>query len=797
MKISYNWIKELVACDVPVEQLVATLTSIGIEVASVQTIAIPKGIIVARIQETKKHPNADKLTLCTVDVAGSEPLAIVCGAPNVVTGMTVPLATIGTKISDDFTISKAKIRGVESFGMLCSERELGLSDNHDGILSLPSQYTLGVALGEYIPDDAVIEVELTANRGDCLSVLGIAREIAAALKKELEIPALMPQQSGEPVSEAITVSIEDEQRCPRYTGRLIKGVTIKQSPEWLKQRLARVGQRSINNIVDITNYINLLFGQPLHAFDYQTIACRKIIVKKALSGQKFITLDGIERTLHEEDLLICDGEKPTAIGGVMGGLHSGISETTTDVFLECAFFDPVTVRKTSKRLDLSTDASYRFERGVDREQGLIDALNTATALMQQLGGGTVASGMIDVYPKHFVPRQIRLRVAQVKRILGIEISPSTIIEILTSLQMTCTQESPQSLLCSIPSFRHDCTQEIDLIEEIGRMHGYDSIPASLTASLQLQPQSRDTEQVYTKLRATCAGLGFNETVTASMISKAMCEILTPAIPAVKLANPLTPELSHLRPTLAASLLNVIVHNNNRKNKNNRLFELSRTFCSSGCGSMPIEKQILAIAMEGDFIPKSWNSEAIPVTFYIFKGIVESVLSSIGITGLSMQKVIQPAESLYTHEAAEVSHRLLQGHFGRLRPAILKVFDLKTAVFYGEIDLTQLVQTARATPVYTELARFPAVERDFAFVMKEEMQAATVASHIVSVSNLVRSVEPFDVYQGEKIQQGYKSIAFSVRLASNERTLTDADADTVSRAIIETVKQKFGITLRQQ
>jgi phenylalanyl-tRNA synthetase beta chain len=505
MRVVYSWLKDFVDIDVPVNELADALTSAGLEVASIEQYHIPDGVKVARVIHTEKHPNADRLSVCKVDAGEQEPLTIVCGAPNVRSGMTAALATIGTVLGEDFQIKKSKIRGIESCGMLCSEQELGLSNDHDGIMDLPSDFKVGEPLSTYYKDDAVIEIEITPDRGDCLSILGVAREVSARFGLPLKNIAKKPVETeGLCIEDYISVSIEAADRCPRYCGRLIKGVQIKPSPLWMQRRLTLGGIRPINNVVDVTNYILLQYGQPMHAFDYSSLRQKKIIVKKAGKRLSFSTLDDIERELISEDLLICDGDRPVALAGIMGGAGSEILDSTTDVFLECAFFEQIGIRKTSKRLGLSTDSSYRFERGVDPDNGLIDAIDTAAQLILETAGGQIASGRIDEYPKPFSPRTINIRPSKTSKVLGVKFNSEQIFSILSSLGFKCTVQSPDQISCVVPLFRHDITIEEDLIEEIGRMYGYDNIVPSETAPVYLNMGLPLTERISDKLREALA-----------------------------------------------------------------------------------------------------------------------------------------------------------------------------------------------------------------------------------------------------------------------------------------------------
>jgi phenylalanyl-tRNA synthetase beta chain len=797
MKIVYSWLKEIVNATVPAQELADALTGAGLEVASVQHIRVPAKVIVARVLETVRHPNADKLTVCKVDAGGPEPLTIVCGAPNTKAGMLSPCATIGAVLGPDMTVKKAKIRGVESSGMLCSERELGLSEDHSGIMSLPAHYKIGEELSVYYPEDAVIEIEITPSRGDCLSVIGVAREVAARYHVPINTIAVRPEeQRNDSVASAISVTIEDVTGCPRYAGRLVRGVTIKPSPEWMQRRLTLAGLRPINNVVDITNYLMLQYGQPMHAFDYSLIADRKIIVRTAGRRQVFTTLDGTQRELGADDLLICDGERPVALAGIMGGAGSEISEQTRDVFLECAFFGPAGIRKTSKRLRLSTDASYRFERGVDPESGLIDALDSAAGLIVKCGGGNVASGRIDVYPGRFAPRAIALRPSRVSKVLGHAIPAEQITGFLTSLGLVCGQKGADLLHCTVPLFRHDLVIEEDLIEEVGRLYGYDAIPDARFAPVLLSRELTETEHAADTIRHALAYSGFNEIVTNSMTSEKLRALCTPDRKPVTILNPLSPDMAQMRTTLAGTMLEALRHNLNRKNCNNKFFEVGRTYELLPSGKFR-ERDVAGILLEGNWVPAAWNTAGIPCDFYIVKGIIDNLgahcgVPSPGISPLNAESV--PA--MFENEAASVTlGKSMQGVTGRIARKVLDYFDIKTAVYYAEIDTTDFLSAPQTQPSYKTLPKFPAMERDFCFVMPEQLSAQTVAGEMYKLSPLVEEVRPFDLYRGDKLGAGLKSIAFGLNLRSNEKTLTDKDVEALCAKLVMTMQEKFGAKLR--
>ena len=796
MKIVYSWLKDVVDIDIPAEELAEALTGVGLEVASVQHIRVPAKVIVAKILEVAKHPNADRLSVCKVEAGGDAPLTIVCGAPNVQAGMIAPLATEGAVLGPDMTVKKTKIRGVESFGMLCSERELGLSDNHAGILSLPSHFKIGDELSVYYPEDAVIEIELTPSRGDCLSVVGVAREVAARYGLPLKETAMRPDEFvDDPVSAAISVEIKAPEACPRYAGKLVRGITIAPSPEWMQRRLTLAGLRPINNVVDVTNYLLVQYGQPMHAFDYTLLHGRSIVVKKAGESFTFKTLDNAQRNLVAEDLLICDADRPVALAGIMGGAGSEISEKTTEVFLECAFFDQTGIRKTSKRLGLSSDSSYRFERGVDPDAGLIDALDTAASLIAKLGNGKVASGRIDVYPKKLEPRTIKIRPSRASKLLGREFSNEQITGFLSSLGLACVQEGADLIQCTIPLFRHDLALEEDLVEEVGRLYGFDAIPAAEYTPTSLYHQMPDEEYASDTLRQALAYSGLNEIMTNSMTSEKRRALLTPDKQPIVLLNPLSPDMAQMRTTLAANILEVLAYNLNRKNFNNKFFEIGKTYEQLPSGEIS-ETDVLGILIEGNWLESSWNTPSLPSDPYVVKGVLDAFAAHIG---MSSRLTIVPNSTLpalFDREAASVNiGSQLRGIMGKIAPKAREYYGIKTDVYYIELEIADFLKAPRNQVQYKPLPKFPALERDFCFVMPESLSAASISHEIYLISPLVEDVRPFDLYRGEKLGVGTKSITFSVKLRSNERTLTDTEAEGIGSAIVATMGTKFEVKLR--
>ena len=795
MKIVYSWLKELVDITVSATECADALTSAGLEVAGVQSIRVPSNIKVSKLLNIAKHPNADRLTVCTVDAGGASPLTIVCGAPNVKEGMLAPLAVEGAVLGPEFTVKRTKLRGVDSFGMLCSERELGLSDVHSGIMSLPEHYAVGKELSDYYPDDAVIEIEILPSRGDCLSMLGVAREVAARFGLLLNDTAIRPIEAmNDPINKAIVVDVIDGNACPRYAGRLVRGISIKPSPEWMQRRLTLAGLRPINNIVDITNYLLLHFGQPMHAFDYHRITGRNIIVKRAGETQLFITLDATERALISEDLLIGDHERPVALAGIMGGAGSEISPSTTDVFIECAFFDPVTIRRTSKRLGLSSDSSYRFERGVDPDKGLIDALDTAASLMQQLGGGTVAAGRIDVLAHPLVYRTINIRPSRAGSILGQQFSLEKIVHHLSSMGCACEKKNDDSIQCAVPLFRHDLVIEEDLIEEVGRLHGYDTLPAADHAWIPLDAGSGDAESAGDLLRCTLAYAGFNEVMTNSLTSEKITSLLSPDIRPVVLLNPPSPEMAALRTTLAATMLETLAYNCNRKNDHNKLFEIGKKYEQLPSGETR-ERDLLGILIEGDWMPASWQGPAVPTDFYTVKGILSTLADATSVKDLSITP-ISAATPLFISESITFSiGPTIIGIAGKLSDPVKQLFNLKTNVYFIECDISDFLLAPVIKPRFASLPKFPASLRDFCFVIPDTLLAGAIADEIRSISPLVEAITPFDLYWGDKLGPGLKSVAYSVQFRSNDTTLTEQEIDPLCTAIIQTMERKFGAKLR--
>lgn len=794
MKISINWLKEYVEFDLSIEEIVHQLTMAGLEVEAVHQLKPTfQGVVAGDVIKKEKHPNADKLSVCQVDI-GSEVLNIVCGAPNVAAGQRVPVATVGAELKDGFKIKPVKLRGIESFGMICSERELDLSESHTGIMVLdPDQFTLGTDVAQFlVPEDTVLEVNVTPNRPDCLSHIGVARELAAISGTKLKKPVAQFTESHEDMTQYISIKIEDPNACPRYIGKLIKNVKIGPSPDWMKNRLEAVGVRSINNVVDITNYVLMETGQPLHAFDYDKLENKKIIIRKAKEGESFTSLDDKTHILKCNDLLICDGPKGVALAGIMGGANSEVSENTVNIFLESAYFDAMTIRKSAKRLGMSTEASQRFERGADPENTVF-AANRAAQLFQKYAEGEIAKNLIDVYPEVIDKEIVTLRLLRIPKVLGIEIPKEKIIEMLESIELEVKDENPLSV--TIPTNRPDLTREIDLIEEIVRLYGYDNIPPKVDTTFTLQ-SNVDKELIFVEnLRDLMVGLGYREIWTASFTSKKYLDILAPESEAVEVKNPLSPDAAFMRTTLATGVLDSVRWNHNRGNKNLQLFEIGKQFIKKDT-SLPEESVILMGALSGNaFNTNHWREKARQMDFYDVKGLVEALLNQLHISQFGWIK--EPVHLLNKQSSLclTVNNETI-GWIGEVSASISKFFDLNDGVFIFQLDVDKLSNHLPERTKYQPIVKYPSVKRDLALLVDEDVLVQDLHSIIKEKGGrLLIQTEVFDFYHGEQIPAGKKSIAFSLSFQSSEKTLTEDEIDPVIQSIVKALESKFDASLR--
>ncbi|MDY0268203.1 phenylalanine--tRNA ligase subunit beta [Trichloromonas sp.] len=801
MIVTYNWLKEYVDFDFTPEELAHRLTMAGLEVDALEKMGAGlDSVIVARLASVEAHPEADRLTLCQVET-GQETVQVVCGAKNHRTGDLVALAQVGSILPGDFAIKKSKIRGVVSMGMLCSEKELGLSEESAGIIILPPGLPLGQPVFEALGlKDVRFELGLTPNRPDCLSVVGVAREVAAMAGRPLKRPAPRVIEEGSSIETATSVTIDDPQRCPRYAARLIKGVKIGPSPEWMIRRLESVGMRSINNVVDVTNFVLLELGHPLHAFDFNLLREGRIVVKSAGEGEVFTTLDSQSRELKAADLTICDGQGAVALAGIMGGENSEIKSETTDVLLESAYFDPTTIRRTSKRLGIHTESSHRFERGADVDMVPL-ALDRAAALIQELAGGTVARGRIDVYPRVLPKITLPLAVARVNAVLGLELTAATLKELLEAIGFVARIEGHQGLRVEVPSFRPDVEREIDLIEEIARLNGYDRIPVTMPNGTLVSHQTSPHLQQVRRVRDYLVGAGFSEMINYSFIAESAWDRIgltsdDSRRKTVKVLNPLTEEQAVMRTSLVPSVLTSVAGNLAYRNSDPRLFELRPVFQVVDHQELPHEPLRLTVAFCGRRAPEGWAQERDQVDFYDLKGLAEGLL---GLFALPEPTWDPHFWEPYLHPGKSCALRCdgaLLGSLGEVHPSVLREFDIDEPVYLLDLDLATLFQQALGHPGFRPLSRYPDVYRDSAFLVDEEIPAAQVFSVLGEIKNKsIEEITLFDVYRGAGVPAGKKSLAIRVRYRSLEKTLTDEEIQGIHGKLVRTLEKNLGAEIR--
>jgi phenylalanyl-tRNA synthetase beta chain len=801
MKISLSWLGEFIPVDASPEG-VATLTSkltmLGFEVESVERIQRGlQGVVAARVEALEPHPNADRLRLVTVDY-GQGRMTLVCGAPNVALGMTVPLARVGALLPglDNQPLKKARIRGVDSEGMLCSEVELGLSDDHSGLKELdPAHWQPGDPLSrDFGLEDVVLDLEITQNRGDAFSILGIARDLAALDGLSLSRPALAsaPAASGD---RRATVEIDATcGGCTRYLAQLMEGVTVGPSPRWLVNRLEAVGLRSINTVVDATNYVMWELGHPLHAFDLRQVKGQRIQVRFARPGESFTTLDGVERVLDGEHTLICDAERAVALGGVMGGLNSGVEADTTELLLECAAFDPVNIRMGARRAGIASDSSRRFERGVDTEDGQA-VLERLSSLIAHLAGGRVAGGIAQAHsrPRHL--EKIRLRPARCQSVLGLQLDTSRMVRHLEALGAVCEQQGDGSLLVAPPSWRFDLEREIDLIEEVVRLEGYGAVAEAPVARVPLGQRANPRRELADRLRQAMVGLGFRQVMSYSMVSPSLLERVMGDRPALRIRNPLAEELSALRTSLLPSLVECAVYNLNRRAGTLRLFELDREFhphpqSETGCR----EPLHLACVMGGLRRPASWQGAAEPMAFHDLREAVLALLKAIHLEGARLLPYLDSVFSANSL-AIQVDERQL-GVFGQLDPRLCENMGTEEALFALDLDVEALLQAGAGLPRYRAFSRQPSVWRDVNLLCDASSQAGAVADTLLEAGQpLLKQVQLVDLYQGQGVPEGQVSRSYRLWFNDAERSLNDGDVDPVMERLLKEADSRHGARLR--
>ncbi len=801
MRFTLSWLKEYVDFDVPPDELAERLTTSGLEVESLEYLGKDlEEIVVAEILKIQPHPNAKKLVICDVS-DGTRSYKIVCGARNMEVNDKVALARPGTnlprsgKFPEGVKIETTTIRGELSEGMLCSEVELGLGDDHEGILILPEISRVGTSIVSPLGlDDVVLEVGVTPNRPDCLSVIGIAREVAAVFGSELRYPKFQLVEEGEDIHKMASVDVLDSAGCPRYSCRVITDLKIAPSPPWLKTRLENCGIRSINNVVDITNFVLLEWGQPLHAFDYDFIEGKKIIVRSADEGEVLQTLDGLERVLTNEDLVISDASRPVALAGVMGGASTEVSDATKNVLLESAFFNPQRIRKTSRRTNLKSESSYRFERQVD-VNGVVKALNRASELMRELAGGKVSRDIVDVYPSPVSGKRIKLSTNGLNSLLGTALKPDEIRGILERLDIEGKTTKGKELSFTIPTFRVDISREVDLIEEFARLYGYGRIPTTLPSVVMTTEASKKKKIIEGRIKEILTSYGFLEVINYSFDDPEYLALFNPAQP-LRILNPLSNEGSALRTSLFPGLMRNVSLNLNRQTDNIKIFEIGRVYIPQGNG-LPKEITKLVVASTGERQQELWEKS--DIDFYDLKGVLERLfeLHSL-LTGVRFEQTTQVG-FLHPGKSSKVLIRDEEiGVLGQLHPEISEKLDISQGVYVFEIDLDKLATFYAGERLqFRRIPRFPSVRRDIAIVVDEELPVGDIVGEIKRLeSSLIEDVSVFDVFKGGSVEKGKKSVAISMILRAAEKTLTDEDVNQLQTRALKTLNLAFGAELRK-
>ena len=821
MNISYNWLKEYIDLDLTPQETADALTSLGLETGSVEKVESIKGglqgLVIGEVLTCVEHPDSDHLHITTVNLGdGNQPSQIVCGAPNVAAGQHVIVATLGTKLYDgdkEFVIKKSKIRGVESFGMICAEDEIGVGTSHDGIIVLPADTVPGTPAREYynITDDYMLEVDLTPNRIDAASHYGVARDLAAWLalqgkKANLRLPQT-DSYKADRTDGAIEVTVENTEACPRYSGVTIRNIKVAESPKWLKDYLTAAGQRPINNIVDITNFVLLAFNQPLHCFDLAKVKGGKVVVRTVPEGTKFVTLDEVERTLTDHDLMICNAEEPMCIGGVFGGLDSGVTETTTDVFIESAYFNPTWVRKTARRQGLNTDSSFRFERGIDPNT-TVKFLKIAATLIKELAGGEICGEIVDIKSQDFPPFPVTLRYEYVDNLIGKKIGNDTIKNILKSLEIEITDESADELQLLIPTYRVDVQRPCDVVEDILRVYGYNNVEfgETLHSSLSYKGETDVKQHMQTLISEQLTAAGFNEILNNSLTAVSYYEgsEIYPIGNCVKLLNLLSSDLGVMRQTLLYGGLESISHNINHKSGNLRFYEFGNvySFDPAADGSTKLlapysEHTSMGIWMSGNNHDANWNEPQRRLTVYDLKAVVDNIFARIG---LDQKEIVTEQSSSEIFSASlTFKHRTGKtlGELGIIKATVRKKFDIDQDVFFAQFNWDALVKmTQKRSVTFTDLPKTQPVKRDLALLIDKNVTFAQIEQVVrQSERKLLRNVTLFDVYEGKNLEEGKKSYAISITLQDDEKTLQDKQIDTTMNKIIANLQKQLDAKLR--
>ena len=799
MKISYKWLQQFIKTSKTPEELSLILTNIGLEVESLDKVqTVPgglEGLVIGFVKDCQQHPNADRLKVTRVDIGIGEDIQIVCGANNVAAGQKVVVAPVNTTVypttGEPFKINKSKIRGEVSEGMICAEDEIGLGHDHDGIMELNVDAKIGSLAKDYfnLQDDFVFEIGLTPNRADAASHLGVARDLAAYLK----IPVIMPDLSGFKVQNQdlnIQVVVEDTEASPRYTSLTISGISVKESPDWLKDRLNAIGVRPINNVVDVTNFVLHELGQPLHAFDADAITGNKVLVKKLADGKLFRTLDDVERKLSADDLMICNAEEPMCIAGVFGGLSSGVKQSTSNVFLESAWFNPVSVRKTSKRHGLKTDASFRFERGTDPDM-TVAAIKRAAILIQELAGGQISSEISDSYPVRANPFPVDISFKNVSRLIGKIISADEIRDTLSGLGIKITSEDSEGMKLEVPAYKVDVTREVDIIEEVLRIHGYDNveIPTQIRASLNTTVKP-DKEVLQNQIAELLSANGFFE-----ILSNSLTKLSYSAEPerAVKILNPLSNDLDVMRQSLLFSGLEAIAYNQNRRNSDLKFYEFGKVYNLDQENYK--ENQRFSIFLTGSKNSEGWNSKSGKADFYNLKAAVDLIINKLNIKGIST------SETTNTHFSSGISYRKGEKiivEFGVVSKKSSNKLDISAEVFFADFDWDQIMRSVRNNKIsYAEVSKFPSVRRDLSMLLSKDISFEQLKQIAYKTEKgLLKEVNVFDVYVGDKLPEGKKSYALSFLLQDDEKTLTDKQIDAIMQKLILNFEKQVGAEIRK-
>ena len=821
MNISYNWLKKYLDFNLTPDELAAALTSIGLETGSVEEVESIRGglrgIVIGKVLTCVEHPNSDHLHITTVDLGDGAETQIVCGAPNVAAGQTVVVATVGTTLYDgdkEFAIKKSKIRGVESFGMICAEDEIGVGSSHDGIIVITDDVKPGTPAAEYygLTSDWLLEVDLTPNRIDAASHYGVARDLSAWMAAHTEAAQLhRPSTDAFALDKpdgGITVRVENTDACPRYCGVTVRGVTVKESPKWLKDALSTIGLRPINNIVDITNYLLHAIGQPLHCFDVAKIAGGEVVVKNAREGEKFVTLDGIEHTLDSRDLMICNAEVPMCIAGVFGGLDSGVTESATDIFLESAYFNPTSVRKTARRHGLNTDASFRYERGVDPNNTLY-VLRLAALMVKELAGGEICGPLTDIYPSVIEPARVDLGFDYLNALVGKEIPADTVVSILKSLEMNLLEVTDRNVVMDVPTYRVDVTRPCDVVEDVLRIYGYNNVEISDSVRSALSSQTfEDRDNALRNLvsEQLCAE-GFNEILNNSLTAEAYYNELPdyPADHCVKLLNPLSNDLNVMRQTLLFGGLESLAHNINRKMADLRMFEFGNVYFFNPAAESTADRVLapysessrLALWMTGALRPGNWVRKEEEATVYDLKAVVANIFARLGISQAEIR--LSASQSCLYAAGLDIATRSGKalGSLGILSKKIAARLDIKQPVVYCELDWHALVNLSiRKKVSYSPLARTMPVKRDLALLLDKSVSMEQVEATVrESERRLLKDVTLFDVYEGKNLPEGKKSYAIALTLQDDEKTLQDKQIEAVMSKVIANLTKKLGAELR--